>query len=138
MVNYQTLLGTGIARTFINGNAVLVVSAGPGKLYGLSALSTNTSPVYLQVFDAPTQALAESSGTWTGAGPIDQVQVVKSSSDTGLCPEIMFEPPISLQTGLVLLLSTSATGYTADASAATISCSFVPDPVSTLGATVPA
>jgi hypothetical protein len=136
MVNYQTLLGTGITRTFINGNAVLVVSAGPGKLYGVCSLTTNSSPVYLQVFDAPTQAAAESGGTWVGAGPIDQIAAQNTAASVG--SEIMFDPPVSLATGLVLLLSTSATAYAADPDAACISCSFVPDPASTLGRMVPA
>jgi hypothetical protein len=137
MMNHQTLLGTGILRTFANGVAHFIVSAVPGKLYGFSTTSANAAAVYAQLFDATTLAGAESGGTWT-TPPFYQAPAPGALNASGAGAEIMFDPPLVLQNGLVILLSTSSTAYAADGSPVIISASFVPDNPSTLGSTVPA
>lgn len=132
MINRQTLDSAGVTRTFINGSATLVASALPGKLYDMNVTSTGTVTIFAQLYDAPTVAAAESAGVWVGNGPIIQYPVHESAT---LSPatQLRFDPPIALNAGCVVLVSTSATGFVADTGTANISVSFVPDYPSTLG-----
>ena len=139
MFNRQSAQSSGVSITGIVNSATLVVSAVPGKLLSFKAASAGTGAVYVQLFDTDTVAHAQNSGTWTVTPFYQDVVTVGSTTTSGEPGAIVALPyPVPVNTGLVMLLSTSHTAYAADSAPVFLGAQFVPDIPSKLGSAGPA
>jgi hypothetical protein len=122
MLNYDSKRASGVAMTSAYGAATLAI-AGAGKILAVSGMSSNTVPVWLQVFDL---AVAASDGAWA-TPPLFQCPVVNAVISPGDNAPTNFNLPLPVQNGVVLVLSTSATAQTSDTHPLALSVQFVPD-----------
>ena len=124
MISYSALQAEGVAVVRAAGVAILSISAIPGKIYSLYAISSNTSPVYIQAFDL---AAMPSPGAWTAVPVLLDLAAGLTTAYNSTFRLATFQVPVPIVHGLQLVLSTSPSSIVLDANPIFLAAQFSPD-----------